>query len=165
MPTTTTSGTRAEFRDDGFFITGDVGRVDADGYVSIVGRAKDLVITGGLNVYPSEVETVLDALPEVAESAVIGLPHADFGEAVTAVVVGRTNARVDEESVKTRLAGSLAKYKVPKRVVVVDQLPRNVMGKIQKNVLRETFRDLYAKLPAAPEDAVDRAVDAGADNG
>lgn len=137
--------TKAEFRDDGYFITGDVGRVSPDGYVSIVGRAKDLVISGGLNVYPSEVETLLDAMPEIAESAVIGVPHADFGEAVTAVVVGRKGSAADEETVRQRLAVSLAKFKVPKRVVFVDQLPRNVTGKIQKNVLRETYRDLYAE--------------------
>jgi malonyl-CoA/methylmalonyl-CoA synthetase len=136
--------TKAEFRDDGYFISGDVGSVSTDGYVSIVGRAKDLVISGGLNVYPSEVETLLDAMPEIAESAVIGVPHGDFGEAVTAVVVGRKGSSADEDTVRARLATSLAKFKVPKRVVFVDQLPRNVMGKIQKNVLRETYRDLYA---------------------
>ncbi|WGF87394.1 malonate--CoA ligase [Marinivivus vitaminiproducens] len=136
--------TALEFRQDGFFITGDLGRVDERGYVSIVGRGKDLVISGGFNVYPAEVETELDSLPGVAESAVIGVPHADFGEGVTAVVAPRPGATLDEAGIQAALAGKLAKFKVPKRVVVVDALPRNTMGKIQKNVLRDTYKDLYA---------------------
>ncbi|MFG1402041.1 malonate--CoA ligase [Xanthobacter sediminis] len=134
--------TRAEFR-DGFFITGDLGRIDAAGYVSIVGRGKDLVITGGFNVYPKEVESEIDAIPGVLESAVIGVPHPDFGEGVTAVVVLKTGARLTEEDLHVALADRLAKFKQPKKVFFVAELPRNTMGKVQKNVLRETYRDAY----------------------
>jgi malonyl-CoA/methylmalonyl-CoA synthetase len=137
--------TRAEFRDDGFFITGDLGKIDANGYVHILGRGKDLVISGGFNVYPKEIESEIDAMPGVIESAVIGVPHADFGEGVTAVVVCESNARVDETSVLHALDGRLAKFKMPKRVFVVDELPRNAMGKVQKNILRNTYADIYAK--------------------
>ncbi|MGD2139358.1 MAG: malonyl-CoA synthase [Burkholderiales bacterium] len=131
--------TREEFTDDGWFRTGDIGVFDADGYLSIVGRAKDLIITGGYNVYPKEIELVLDEMPEVVESAVIGVPHADFGEAVTAVIVARENAQPDESELIAVLKSRLAGYKVPKRVYVVESLPRNAMGKVQKNVLRERF--------------------------
>src|SRR6202045_3714479 len=137
--------TKAEFRDDGFFITGDLGKIDANGYVQILGRGKDLVISGGFNVYPKEIESEIDAMPGVIESAVIGVPHADFGEGVTAVVVCDKNAKVDEASVLHALDGRLAKFKMPKRVFVVDELPRNAMGKVQKNILRETYKDIYAK--------------------
>jgi malonyl-CoA/methylmalonyl-CoA synthetase len=136
--------TKAEFRDDGFFITGDVSKIDRDGYVHIVGRAKDLIITGGFNVYPKEVETEIDALPGVIESAVIGCPHPDFGEGVTAVVVCKS-ATLTEGAVLDALTDRLAKFKLPKRVIFVDDLPRNTMGKVQKNVLRETHKQLYAK--------------------
>jgi malonyl-CoA/methylmalonyl-CoA synthetase len=136
--------TRAEFREDGFFITGDLGKIDTQGYVHIVGRGKDLIITGGYNVYPKEVETEIDAMPGVAESAVIGLPHGDFGEAVTAVVVPVKGAALDLEAMRAALETRLAKFKLPKRLIVVDDLPRNTMGKVQKNVLRETYKDLYA---------------------
>lgn len=136
--------TAAEFRADGFFITGDLGRVDERGYVHIVGRGKDLVISGGLNVYPKEVEEAVDALPGVAESAVIGVPHRDFGEGVTVVVVRRPGADIDEAAVLAGLAGRLARFKLPKRVVFVDELPRNTMGKVQKNVLRDRFAALYS---------------------
>ncbi len=136
--------TAAEFRPDGFFITGDLGRFDADGYLSIVGRGKDLVISGGLNVYPKEVEDAIDALPGVVESAVIGCPHPDLGEAVTAVIVPQKGVRLDEGRILSALEGKLAKFKCPKRVLFVDELPRNTMGKVQKNVLRERYRDLYA---------------------
>ena len=132
------SRTAGEFRDGGFFVTGDLGVMDAQGRVSIVGRAKDLVISGGYNVYPKEIETLIDAMPEVVESAVIGVPHADFGEAVVAVVVPRAG-RVDLARLDAFLAGKLARYKQPKRVVCVDELPRNAMGKVQKNVLREAY--------------------------
>jgi malonyl-CoA/methylmalonyl-CoA synthetase len=131
--------TAAEFRADGFFITGDVGRVDERGYIHIVGRSKDLIITGGYNVYPKEVETEIDAVEGVTESAVIGVPHPDFGEAVTAVVVPRAGARIDERTILDALAGRLAKFKLPKRVYFVDTLPRNAMGKVQKNQLRDTY--------------------------
>lgn len=137
--------TREDFRDDGFFITGDLGYVDEDGYVHIVGRDKDLVISGGYNVYPREVEQLLDEHPHVAESAVIGLPHPDLGEGVTAVVVPRADAHPDEDGVLGALAGRLARYKQPRRVLFVDALPRNVMGKVQKNVLRERYRDTYSE--------------------
>jgi malonyl-CoA/methylmalonyl-CoA synthetase len=137
--------TKAEFRDDGFFITGDLGKIDSNGYVHILGRGKDLVISGGFNVYPKEIESEIDAMPGVVESAVIGVPHADFGEGVTAVVVCNKDANVDEASVLKALEGRLAKFKMPKRVFVVDELPRNAMGKVQKNILRNTYADLYAK--------------------
>lgn len=131
---------KEEFTADGYFRTGDVGRIDADGYVTIVGRSKDLVITGGYNVYPKEIELLIDEMPGVAESAVIGIPHADFGEAVTAVVVARKGAALDEAGVIAALKSRLANFKVPKRVHFVDDLPRNAMGKVQKNVLRERYK-------------------------
>jgi len=137
--------TKAEFRDDGFFITGDLGKIDAKGYVHILGRGKDLVISGGFNVYPKEIESEIDAMPGVIESAVIGVPHADFGEGVTAVVVCNKGAEVTEAGVLQALDGRLAKFKMPKRVFVVDELPRNAMGKVQKNILRDTYKDLYSK--------------------
>src|SRR5215831_18232307 len=137
--------TKSEFRDDGFFITGDLGKIDDRGYVHIVGRGKDLVISGGFNVYPKEIESEIDAMPGVIESAVIGVPHADFGEGVTAVVVCHPEAKVDEGSVLKGLEGRLAKFKMPKRVFVVDELPRNTMGKVQKNILRDAYKDIYAK--------------------
>jgi len=131
--------TREEFTADGWFKTGDVGQWSEDGYVSIVGRAKDLIITGGYNVYPKEIELVVDAIPGVVESAVIGVPHPDFGEAVTAVVVKRQDANLDEAGIIAHVKSQIANYKVPKRVHFVDDLPRNAMGKVQKNVLREKF--------------------------
>jgi malonyl-CoA/methylmalonyl-CoA synthetase len=137
--------TKSEFRDDGFFITGDLGKLDDRGYVHIVGRGKDLVISGGFNVYPKEVESEIDALPGVVESAVIGVPHVDFGEGVTAVVVKDSKAALDEQAVMKALDGRLAKFKMPKKVIFVDDLPRNTMGKVQKNVLRDTYAKLYAK--------------------
>ncbi len=137
--------TKAEFRDDGFFITGDLGKIDAKGYVHILGRGKDLVISGGFNVYPKEIESEIDAMPGVIESAVIGVPHADFGEGVTAVLVCDRGAAVDEASVLQALDGRLAKFKMPKRVIVVDELPRNAMGKVQKNILRDTYAKIYEK--------------------
>ena len=131
--------TAEEFTADGYFKTGDVGRFDARGYLSIVGRSKDLIISGGYNVYPKEIEGVIDEMPGVAESAVIGVPHADFGEAVVAVVVPRTGAQLDGAAIIAELKGRIANFKVPKRVHFVDELPRNTMGKVQKNVLRERF--------------------------
>lgn len=143
--------TRAEFRADGFFVTGDLGRFDEHGYLQIVGRGRDLIITGGFNVYPREVESELDALPGVLESAVVGLPHADFGEGVTALIVRREAAAaevpgplLDEAAVLMRLKERLAGYKCPKRVLFLSELPRNTMGKVQKNMLRDTYRDLYS---------------------
>jgi malonyl-CoA/methylmalonyl-CoA synthetase len=137
--------TKLEFRDDGFFITGDLGKIDNKGYVHILGRGKDLVISGGFNVYPKEIESEIDAMPGVVESAVIGVPHADFGEGVTAVVVCHRDAGLNEASVLKGLDGRLAKFKMPKRVFIVDELPRNTMGKVQKNVLRDSYKDIYAK--------------------
>jgi malonyl-CoA/methylmalonyl-CoA synthetase len=137
--------TKSEFRDDGFFITGDLGKIDDKDYVHILGRGKDLVISGGFNVYPKEIESEIDAMPGVIESAVIGVPHADFGEGVTAVVVCNKGAGVSEASVLNALDGRLAKFKMPKRVFVVDELPRNAMGKVQKNILRDTYKDIYTK--------------------
>ena len=136
--------TAADFTDDGFFNTGDLGKVDDEGYVSIVGRARDLVITGGLNVYPKEIELFIDELPGVRESAVIGVPHADFGEGIVAIVVPRDAARVSEDSVMIACRDSLANFKVPKKVIIVDKLPRNAMAKVQKNVLRDTYHNCLA---------------------
>jgi malonyl-CoA/methylmalonyl-CoA synthetase len=138
--------TRDEFTPDGWFKTGDLGCIDGEGYVHIVGRAKDLVITGGYNVYPKEVEMQLDAIDGIAESAVVGIPHPDFGEAVTAVVVARSGAHVAEADIILSLQATLARYKVPKRVLVVDELPRNTMGKVQKNVLRDAYATLYTAV-------------------
>ena len=137
--------TKAEFRDDGFFITGDLGKIDDKGYVHILGRGKDLVISGGFNVYPKEIESEIDAMPGVIESAVIGVPHADFGEGVTAVLVCNKGAGVTEAGVLKALDGRLAKFKMPKRVFVVDELPRNAMGKVQKNILRDAYKDIFTK--------------------
>ncbi|WP_342358924.1 malonyl-CoA synthase [Terrarubrum flagellatum] len=136
--------TKSEFRDDGYFITGDLGKIDAKGYVSIVGRGKDLVITGGYNVYPKEVEAEIDALDGVYESAVIGAPHPDFGEGVTAVIVQKKGGALDERAVLKALDGRLAKFKLPKRVFFVADLPRNTMGKVLKNELRKQYADIYA---------------------
>jgi len=135
--------TKAEFRDGGFFITGDLGLIDVDGYVHIVGRGKDLIISGGYNIYPKEIESEIDALAGVSESAVIGVAHPDFGEGVTAVVVRTPGSAIGAADIIAAIAGRLAKYKHPKRVIFVDELPRNTMGKVQKNLLRETYRDLY----------------------
>ena len=137
--------TAEEFRPDGFFITGDLGQIDADGYLQIVGRGKDLIISGGFNVYPKEVETEIDNIAGVDESAVIGVPHYDFGEAVIAVVVKKPGATVDEHAVLDALADRLAKFKQPKRVLFRDTLPRNTMGKVQKNTLRDEHREILAK--------------------
>jgi malonyl-CoA/methylmalonyl-CoA synthetase len=135
--------TAAEFRADGFFITGDLGKIDERGYVHIVGRGKDLIISGGFNVYPKEVETEIDAFPGVFESAVIGVPHPDFGEGVVAVVVAAPGASLDGKAILRDLADRLARFKQPKHVFVVPDLPRNTMGKVQKNVLRETYKDVF----------------------
>ncbi len=135
--------TAAEFRPDGFFVTGDLGMIDPRGYVHIVGRAKDLIISGGFNVYPKEVESEIDALAGVVESAVVGLPHPDFGEAVAAVVVRTPGAPVDEFAIREALEGRLAKFKQPKRVFFVEALPRNAMGKVQKAALREDYKTAF----------------------
>lgn len=133
--------TASEFRADGFFITGDMGLIDTDGYVQLVGREKDLIITGGLNVYPAEVEALLDDREDVAEAAVIGVPHPDFGEAVVAVL--RANGAIDADAVREEMKRDLAGFKVPKAVIVIDEMPRNTMGKIQKKALRERYASFF----------------------
>ena len=135
--------TAEEIREDGYFITGDLARIDDQGYVVIVGRDKDLIISGGFNVYPKEVELEIDALPGIVESAVIGLPHDDFGEAVTAVVVAEQGAPLSEKNIVTEISNRLAGYKQPKRIIFIDQLPRNSMGKVQKNLLRDEYTKTY----------------------
>ncbi len=134
--------TAEELRPDGWFITGDLARQDDDGYVIIVGRQKDLVITGGFNVYPKEIESLIDDLPGVLESAVIGVPHPDFGEAVVAVVVA-TDPALTAQDVQGALAGQLARFKQPKQVILLPALPRNTMGKVQKKALREDYAGLF----------------------
>lgn len=136
--------TKEEFRDDGFFITGDLARLDAEGYVHIVGRAKDLIISGGYNIYPKEIELLLDEQEGVLESAVVGVPHADFGEAVVAAIVPLNDAAINAEALMETIGGKIARFKQPKRIHVVDELPRNTMGKVQKNILRERFADDFA---------------------
>jgi malonyl-CoA/methylmalonyl-CoA synthetase len=136
--------TRSAFSADGWFKTGDLGRLDAQGYVWIVGRATDLVISGGYNVYPKEVEAELDAVAGVTESAVFGVPHADFGEGVTAAVVLKPGATLSEAQLLERLRMRLSGYKVPKRIVFVPELPRNTMGKVRKDALRASYASLYA---------------------
>ncbi|MCG7495115.1 malonyl-CoA synthase [Thalassobius sp. Cn5-15] len=135
--------TAEELRPDGWFITGDLAQQDSDGYVTIVGRAKDLIITGGFNVYPKEVESLIDDLPGVQESAVIGVPHPDFGEAVVAIVVP-SRPDLTAEEVAAACAHNLAKFKQPKEILLIDALPRNTMGKVQKKALRETNATLFA---------------------
>ena len=136
--------TAQEFRDDGFFITGDLGSFDGQGYLTISGRGKDLVITGGFNVYPKEIELEIDQFPAVLESAVIGVPHPDLGEGVTALVVLKAGqSELDEKGMISQLQRRLAKFKVPKRIIAVSDLPRNAMGKVQKNQLRETYAGLF----------------------
>ena len=136
--------TAEEFTLDGWFKTGDVGQVAADGYVTIVGRSKDLIISGGYNIYPAEIEGFINDLPGVVESAVIGVPHPDFGEGVVAVVVAQPGASLDGPAMITRLKASIANFKVPKHLFVVADLPRNAMGKVQKNLLREQHKGLFA---------------------
>lgn len=135
--------TAEEFTADGWFRTGDVGHLDADGVLTLIGRSKDLIITGGYNVYPAEIEGWINEMPGVAESAVVGVPHPDFGEAVVAVVVPKAGATVDPAGVVAALKGRIANFKVPKRVDVVPELPRNAMGKVQKNLLRDARRTLF----------------------
>ncbi|MCG7629315.1 malonyl-CoA synthase [Epibacterium sp. MM17-32] len=137
--------TAAELRADGFFITGDLGRVDEDGYVHIVGRNKDLIISGGYNIYPKEIELVLDQQPGVLESAVIGVPHPDFGETVLGLIVPEPGKAPDLEGVAETAGQALARFKHPRRLLVLDELPRNTMGKVQKNILRERYQDMFAE--------------------
>lgn len=135
--------TAAELRADGFFITGDLGLIDRDGYVQIVGRGKDLIISGGYNIYPKEVELALDEAPGVLESAVIGAPHPDFGESVVGILVPREGAEIDTDAVAALLSDQLARFKQPRMLVVMDALPRNTMGKVQKNLLRDQFAKAF----------------------
>ena len=135
---------KTEFRSDSYFITGDLGTIDDSGYVSIVGRAKDLIISGGLNVYPKEIETLIDSLDGVVESAVFGLAHPDFGEAVAAAVVTAKGSDLGAEKITAALAGQLAGFKQPKAIFVVADLPRNTMGKVQKTVLRQAYKAHFA---------------------
>ncbi len=132
--------TAGELRQDGFFITGDLGLIDDDGYVHIVGRNKDLIISGGYNIYPKEIESALDEHPDILESAVIGVPHPDFGEAVIGIVVASDKIPPDFDQVTKTISKSLARFKLPKKLIVVSQLPRNTMGKVQKNLLRESHK-------------------------
>jgi malonyl-CoA/methylmalonyl-CoA synthetase len=131
--------TREEFTQDRWFRTGDMGQWDADGYLHLIGRSKDLIITGGYNVYPKEIEMLIDEMAGVDESAVIGIPHSDFGEAVTAVVVAKPGASLDPQAMIAEIKARIANFKVPKAIHVVQTLPRNAMGKVQKNILREQF--------------------------
>ena len=135
--------TAEEFTPDGWFKTGDVGKVEADRYVTIVGRSKDLIISGGYNIYPAEIEGFINDMPGVAESAVVGVPHPDFGEGVVAVVVAQPGATLDGAAMIARLKASIANFKVPKHLFVVPDLPRNAMGKVQKNLLREQHKALF----------------------
>lgn len=137
--------TAAEFRPDGFFITGDLGVMDDQGYVSIVGREKDLIIAGGYNIYPIEVEAEIDALAGVAECAIIGVPHPDLGESVVAIVVAAPGSDIDETIIMSALDGRLARFKQPRRIVFVDSLPRNAMAKVQKQSLRETYAHVFSR--------------------
>ncbi|WP_370213351.1 malonyl-CoA synthase [Roseovarius sp.] len=135
--------TAAELRDDGFFITGDLGKIDEDGYVHIVGRNKDLIISGGYNIYPKEIELVLDEQPGVLESAVIGVPHPDFGETVLGIIVPEKDAAPDLEAMMAAVSQALARFKHPRKLILRDELPRNTMGKVQKNILRDEFGDMF----------------------
>jgi len=136
--------TAEEFTADGWFKTGDVGMIDDRGYLHIVGRAKDLIISGGYNVYPKEIEGVIDDLPGVVESAVVGVPHPDFGEVGVAIVKSDGQGHLDEDQILAHLKAHMANYKVPKRVFFEEDLPRNTMGKVQKNLLRDRYKDLFS---------------------
>ena len=137
--------TKSEFRDDGFFITGDMGYLDHDNYLTIVGRNKDLIITGGLNVYPKEIETAIDTDSNVEESAVIGVSHPDFGEGIVAIIVEKKGQNIDPQILQETLQKNLAAFKLPKKIHIIKELPRNTMGKVQKNVLRNVYKDEFRK--------------------
>ena len=137
--------TEKEFTKDNFFKTGDVGFLDEDGYLNISGRDKDLIITGGLNVYPAEIEKIIDNVYEINESAVIGVPHEDFGEGVTAIISLKKNMKINIDDLRSLMKEKLAGFKIPQQFIIIDNLPKNVMGKIKKNELRETFKKIYSK--------------------
>ena len=138
--------TKAELRENGFFITGDLGKIDGDGYVHILGRDKDLIISGGYNIYPKEIEEILDDQAGVLESAVIGVPHIDFGETPIAVIVQETEMAPDLKVISNNLNKTLARYKHPRKIILVDELPRNTMGKVQKNILRNEYKELFINI-------------------
>ena len=138
--------TKSEFREDGFFITGDMGYLDKENYLTIVGRNKDLIITGGLNVYPKEIETIIDTDSNVDESAVIGVSHPDFGEGIVAIIVVKKGHKLDHQILQEELKKNLATFKLPKKVHIIEELPRNTMGKVQKNVLRDLYKDEFRKI-------------------
>ena len=135
--------TKAELRDDGYFITGDLGKIDKDGYIQIVGRDKDLIISGGYNIYPKELENLLDEQPGVLESAVIAVPHSDFGETPVAIIVPSKDKFPNLQQIESEIKLALARYKHPRKIIIVDQLPRNTMGKVQKNILRNQYKELF----------------------
>ena len=139
--------TAEEFTADGFFKTGDVGKVDERGYVHIVGRSKDLIISGGYNVYPAEIESAINDMSGVAESALVGIAHPDFGEVGVALVVAKLGAPLDADGIVAALKKNLANFKIPKRCFVLPELPRNTMGKVQKNLLREQYKNLFTAGP------------------
>ena len=141
--------TAEEFREDGFFITGDLGVIDEDGYLKIVGRNKDLIISGGYNIYPKEIELLLDEQDGVLESAVIGVPHPDFGEGVFGLLVAKEGA-LDCDAILRAISSKIARFKQPKKLVVVDELPRNTMGKVQKNILRERYKNAFSAPSPSP---------------
>jgi len=136
--------TAAELREDGFFITGDLGKIDEDGYIQIIGRNKDLIISGGYNIYPKEIELILDGQPDVLESAVIGVPHPDFGETVLGVIVPENGVTPDTDAIMETVRHSLARFKHPRKLLILEELPRNTMGKVQKNILRKQFQGMFA---------------------
>jgi len=136
--------TKEEFTADGYFKTGDVGKIDERGYIVIVGRSKDLIISGGYNVYPAEIEGYINDMPGVAESALVGVPHPDFGEVGVAVVIAKPGAALEGGQIVGELKSKLANFKIPKQCFVVSELPRNTMGKVQKNLLREQYKGLFA---------------------
>ncbi|MDP3248392.1 MAG: malonyl-CoA synthase [Polaromonas sp.] len=136
--------TKEEFTADGYFKTGDVGKIDERGYITIVGRSKDLIISGGYNVYPAEIESFINDMPGVAESALVGVPHADFGEVGIAIVIAKPGSTLDGDAIIATLKSGLANFKIPKRCFVVGELPRNTMGKVQKNLLREQYKQLFS---------------------
>ena len=135
--------THEELRENGFFITGDLGRIDEHGYLQIVGRNKDLIISGGYNIYPKEIELVLDEQPGVLESAVIGAPHPDFGESVIGILVADGSKPIDLDAIEADLGKTLARFKQPRQLIFVESLPRNTMGKVQKNILRDEFGSTF----------------------